>query len=663
MRFLGSLVGSLIVIIILTLKVEAAPSLVLEPDVPSYYMGRHMDILEDKEGKLAFEDVILPPVCRRFIELGADIPNLGVSNSAFWLRTTVVNPSDRPEMMLIEQFTSWIDSLDVYIISGLGEVRTIHSGERFPFFSREFISPHFVFPLELQGGEEVAVYARMEDNEPLQTPFILWRTSEYNAHVQRINLYFGLVFGVMLAVFFYNLFLWITLGDKNYLYYVLYVASITFMVFTYSGYSYQYLWPQNPEFQDWIVFPAGYIAMFFAVGFSKSFLSTHSSLPRIHIFLTVFQTLCIALPLYGLLFGGLSFINRSCIAMAIIFPVMQAFIGVVAYYNDIRSARYFILAWASSIFGTFYTMYSLTGYGQANLVSRHSLEMGLVLDTLLLSFALGDRIKIMRMDMEKAEAKAVETLALSKQQLETMVEQRTAELQKAKEKAEQATALKDKFVGMVSHDLRAPIGSLMNMVKFIKLEDPDTPAVALNEEIVDRVIQSSERLLRLVDNLLNITRLTTGKLEVAIRPVNMRHLVGAHVLAVEFMAREKGILIVNELPGAMNMSVDHELFGEVIANLLSNAIKFCRSGDKVTVFRPEPDKNTIAIRDTGIGIDSSAIKQIFRFDAATSTPGTSGEAGTGLGLPYCHEIMAAHGGMIRAESEKGSGSVFYLELP
>jgi len=100
-----------------------------------------------------------------------------------------------------------------------------------------------------------------------------------------------------------------------------------------------------------------------------------------------------------------------------------------------------------------------------------------------------------------------------------------------------------------------------------------------------------------------------------------------------------------------------------VGNLLSNAVKFCKRGDRITVFVPPGLPCTIAVRDTGKGISPAIIGDLFREEVKTTTPGTAGEKGTGLGLPLCAEIIAGHHGSITVESEEGVGSTFFVTLP
>lgn len=236
------------------------------------------------------------------------------------------------------------------------------------------------------------------------------------------------------------------------------------------------------------------------------------------------------------------------------------------------------------------------------------------------------------------------------------------ELRAAKEQAEAATAMKDKFVSLVSHDLRSPLSSISSLLR------------ALNEELFGKLderqtrlfkssLDVSDGLIKLIDQLLNITMLQTGKMRPRRRLAPARVICSLAMEGVSYLAGRKGVSMVNDIPKDMRIFADVDLYTQVIQNIVINAVKFCDKGDTVTVFAPEGMGNTVAIKDTGAGISPKMLPNIFRHDVKTTAMGTAGEKGTGLGLPMCRDIMEAHGGALTVESEPGEGSVFYVTLP
>lgn len=232
-------------------------------------------------------------------------------------------------------------------------------------------------------------------------------------------------------------------------------------------------------------------------------------------------------------------------------------------------------------------------------------------------------------------------------------------LHAAKDKAEAATKLKDKFVGLVSHDLRSPLGSIIGFLDIVR-DDPEMDA-GMRDSIMTRIRRSAGALLNLIDGLLNLNRLKTGSIRPSKSPLAARPMVDEIFTRTAPQAEQKGVSLLNDTPAGMRLMADTHLFHELLANLVSNAIKFTGKGKTITVFSPRP--NVISVKDDGTGIKPEILPNLFRSDIKTTTVGTAGERGTGLGLPYCYDIVNAHGGELTVESELGKGSVFHVTLP
>ncbi len=236
------------------------------------------------------------------------------------------------------------------------------------------------------------------------------------------------------------------------------------------------------------------------------------------------------------------------------------------------------------------------------------------------------------------------------------------ELREAKSVAENANELKDKFISLVAHDLKSPFSTILGFMKLI-MDDTDPALSDKHQSMFERVYKQGRGLLEMIQELLDIGRLKTGK----IRP--MPNFIDAHFVAASMtvnfkaQAQQKEINLSCGIPKGTRIYADPDLFSQVIQNLVTNAIKFCKKGDSVTLFTPPGNGSTVAVKDTGTGIAQSRHATLFQYEQHTSTVGTAGEKGTGLGLPLCHDIMAAHGGSLELDSEPGKGSIFYARLP
>ncbi|MBF0456019.1 MAG: response regulator [Magnetococcales bacterium] len=250
----------------------------------------------------------------------------------------------------------------------------------------------------------------------------------------------------------------------------------------------------------------------------------------------------------------------------------------------------------------------------------------------------------------------VEQLANQNAQLEDRVLVRTKEV-------EDANSLKDKFVSLVAHDLRGPLAAIINSLEQLTASRQSETLDQNSNTIISSLIDTGNNMLHMVETLLNINRLKTGKIQLSISFFSAHAMVDRVITNYGLSAKQKGITIENRLSPADQMYGDTTLLGEVVGNFVSNAIKFCHSGDTILIdYEREGENSRLTVEDSGTGISKEAIQTLFKIEEKTSTIGTLGEKGTGFGLPYCMDLVNAHKGEIQVTSTVGEGSRFSLIL-
>ncbi|MDP4175166.1 MAG: PAS domain-containing sensor histidine kinase [Bacteroidota bacterium] len=237
------------------------------------------------------------------------------------------------------------------------------------------------------------------------------------------------------------------------------------------------------------------------------------------------------------------------------------------------------------------------------------------------------------------------------------------QLFKSEEELKTSNAAKDKFFSIIAHDLRSPFTSLIGLSGII-VSDCDTMS---NEEIKSFVInihKSAMNVFNLLENLLQWSRIQTGRMEYVPAKFDIYDIVEQAISVLLGNAVKKGIDIISEVPLNSLVIADCNMVSSVIQNLISNSIKFTNRGGTVKISVNELVKYfEISVSDNGVGIPQKDIDKLFRIDVHHTTAGTGNEKGTGLGLILCKELIEKNGGKIWAESTPGEGTTFRFTLP
>ncbi|HET8666397.1 MAG TPA: ATP-binding protein, partial [Terriglobales bacterium] len=248
-------------------------------------------------------------------------------------------------------------------------------------------------------------------------------------------------------------------------------------------------------------------------------------------------------------------------------------------------------------------------------------------------------------------------------ELEERVRQRTAELVKAKDAAESADRLKSAFLATMSHELRTPLNSIIGFTGIV-LQGLAGPLNDEQKKQLGMVQNSSRHLLALINDVLDISKIEAGQLEVRCGPFQVPEAIRKAVSVVSPLAVKKGIALSTEIaPDIDIMVADQRRTEQILLNLLGNAVKFTEEGE--VRIRCERDHGwlAIAVRDTGVGIDPKYHQAIFEPFRQVDTGLARKHEGTGLGLSICKRLAERLGGRITLESTIGQGSTFTVRLP
>lgn len=261
-------------------------------------------------------------------------------------------------------------------------------------------------------------------------------------------------------------------------------------------------------------------------------------------------------------------------------------------------------------------------------------------------------------------AAAQEELRALNASLEERVRERTAELEASHAELARMNEQKNRLLGMAAHDLRNPLTAVQ---AFAELLEANTlgPLAPRQREVVGRIRAASGHMLTLVNDLLDLSKIEAGRLELRRVPQDLVAVTREAVATCQLLASPKRITIELVADDAIpSVSLDRTRIDQVLSNLIGNAVKFSYPGSSVEVSVQRRDAEAqLCVRDRGRGIAPARVSSLFRAFSTDGAPGTGGERSTGLGLAIARRMVEAHGGRIWVTSEPGAGSCFYVALP
>lgn len=245
----------------------------------------------------------------------------------------------------------------------------------------------------------------------------------------------------------------------------------------------------------------------------------------------------------------------------------------------------------------------------------------------------------------------------------SLLKRTLSELSETSQKLQQSNSAKDKFFSIIAHDLRGPIGGIMNISRtiaeeFYKLSNEE------KHDYANLLSNSTKYLYELLENLLNWANTQRGNLEFFPKFIDISESVNSVINLMHNVANQKKISIIPKIKINDLIYADVNLLRTVIRNLVSNALKFTNDNGKIIITVEEFNGMLkFSIADNGIGMSEMAISKLFKLDSKFTTKGTHNEKGTGLGLLLCKEFIDAHNGRIWVESRQNVGTTFYFTIP
>lgn len=245
----------------------------------------------------------------------------------------------------------------------------------------------------------------------------------------------------------------------------------------------------------------------------------------------------------------------------------------------------------------------------------------------------------------------------------TNLKQNENQILKIAEDLKQINDTKDKFVSIIAHDVRTPIIALIGYAEILA-DDIDELQKSEIKDFASSIVDISKQTIGLLTNLLEWSRLQTGRIEFHPSPINAHTICENTLSLLTSNAEQKNISIVNDLEEETYVFADENMMQSIFNNLVTNAIKFTNKNGLITISSKHiDDMIRFVVKDNGVGMSVEQKQMLFGMNKSFTTPGTTNEKGSGLGMILCKDFIEKHGGKIWVESDSGLGSEFFFTIP
>lgn len=386
-----------------------------------------IQFLTETAHQLTIDDVSSPGMARQFQPTPTSPPNYGFSKLGYWFKVSVdyISEESLPSLKYLLLDYPYLDHIELYYRKSNGSFTKVTTGDQYPFDQRPINYHTFVLKVELIPSQVNDIYLRVKTTTSLQVPLSIWQPEAFVKSASIERMWLGIFFGAMTIMFFYNLFVYLSVREKSYLFYIAYVACMTFSQITSTGISYQLLWPSSPFLANMMVPPLINITLFMAIIFSREYLGVKTTSQ-------MWDKSCLAVAGVTALCTFPTFIgdNGTAIVLSNLLligvSVFLLSMGGWGVYHRQRRAYFFFAAWLALCLGSTAKAALVLNIIPYSFLAMWGVQFGVVIELILLSLALADRMneeRSARLEAAKSALMASEE-ALKAKEERTLTEKR-----------------------------------------------------------------------------------------------------------------------------------------------------------------------------------------------------------------------------------------------
>ena len=683
------------------------------------YLGSRLEILSATSHNVDVQSPV-DLLHETWVRSDLDVPNLGNSSNWVWARLDLDPVIDAG--LSVEIAYATIDSLQVFMVCD-GVVKSKRSaGATVPrSFREQQLGNYPSFPIPVEDCEKLTCYIRAWSGKQILLPVRVEGTRKLLTDGHYRDVFFAIYFGVVISLLIYNLFLYFSVKDNNYLQYVLFIIAVGGTQLVLNGYDRVFELITSPWLALRITHIFGILSGVFSILFVRNFLHLKTKAPlyyKIFGWLYIPYVFALLLLVSGYFNASYDMINVSALSIVLLVPV-----SIKVWRSGDESAAYFLVGWL--VFITAVTVFVLKDFGLIpyNEATLYALPIGSAIELVVLSLALGSRINQLKKDRQKAKEKELNTSLLNEKiqreqniELERSVTERTSELTEMNDSlaetledlksAQQQLIQSEKLASLgqltagIAHELNNPINFVTSSAQSLKRDFADLKEVietvsvlqpmsdklsdelkvviqrmkdldiafTLKEidELLAGVVDGAERTAEIVSGLRIFSRMDGNQSSEA----NINELLTSTLIILRSNLKDEADVLTEFSENLPNINCQPGKLNQVFMNIITNAAQatmetqLIRSEREVRVrTRLVNDSGKqfiqVDITDNGVGMSEQKISQIFNPFFTTKGVGQ----GTGLGLSIVKGILDDHNATIEITSEIDKGTTFLLSFP
>lgn len=609
---------------------------------------------EDKSTTLTVEQVQE----KQFIPSHTEVQNHGITNTPHWFKLKVTPTTEHLNK-------SWwlkidyppLDYIDYYLFDRDDNLLAkVHSGELRPFVQREVSDPAFLYQLPLSEAFEYTLYIRVQTEGALQVPIKLMNSHDIIEEQYTNILIAGIYYGLFIIIAMFSTVIFFYTKEKNYLYYLMFITTFVFWQLSLDGIGVAYIWGALPWLVEHASILGTSIVTFSAVLFARNFLQTSKHLGPMDIYLKYFMYFCFLLTLSATV-APYHYVIKVDGILSIIAPVLLLVTGILVYQKGYKPARFYMAGWLAFLIGC--VLFSLNKF---NLIGgfylmNHAQQIGSAIEMVMLSLALGDRVKSIQ---DNYLRRANNLNLVLKRRLEKGLEKAR---QKDKIMIQQSRfAALGEMIEQIAHQWRQPLNTLglinQNLYFKFQLQEFDPKSF---DEAHEKIDENLQYMSQTIDDFRSFYN---NNAQAETYPI--REIIDSSVSLSEAMLNYAKIKVKTKIEYEENCyihNIKNELL-QVCMNILKNAhdalIKKRQDNRQINItIHPQGKDICLRFEDNAGGIDENIISKVF--DPYFTTKKDS--HGTGIGLYMSKSIIEEHlNGEIKVENTD-EGACFIIALP